>query len=58
METYRRLEDSVVYQELCCRHVEIDNGMERTLEKLLPESDRRRALRPCGRSCGLCILAV
>ena len=37
MEAYRRLEDGVVYQE-CIRML---NGMERTLEKQLPESDRR-----------------
>jgi hypothetical protein len=37
MQAYRRLEDLVVYQE--CPGVL--NGMERTLEKQLPESDRR-----------------
>ena len=35
METFRRLEDLVVYQE-CIR---MPNGMERMLEKQLPESD-------------------
>jgi hypothetical protein len=38
METYRRLEDLVVYQKRCRLHIEIG---ERTLEKQLPESDRR-----------------
>jgi hypothetical protein len=38
MEAFRRLEDVVVYQE-CLRML---NGMERTLEKQLPDSDRRR----------------
>jgi hypothetical protein len=38
MEKYRRLEDLVVYQKLCRLHIEID---ERTIEKQLPESDRR-----------------
>jgi hypothetical protein len=38
MEAYRRLEDVVVYQG-CIRML---NGMERSLEKQLPESDRRR----------------
>ena len=37
MEAYRRLEDGVVYQE-CIRML---NGMEGTLERQLPESDRR-----------------
>ena len=37
MQTYRRLEDLVVYQE-CIRLL---NGIERSLEKRLPESDRR-----------------
>jgi hypothetical protein len=37
MDAYRRLEGVVVYQE-CLRML---NGMERTLEKQLPESDRR-----------------
>jgi hypothetical protein len=38
MEAYRWLEDGVVYQG-CIRML---NGMERSLEKQLPESDRRR----------------
>jgi len=38
MDAYRRLEDVVVYQE-CLRML---NGMERSLEKQLPEPDRRR----------------
>ena len=64
METYRRLEDLVVYQKLCRLHmahlkghetqttyegdrsryqecIRMLNGMERTLEKQLPEADRR-----------------
>ena len=47
MESYRRLEDLVVYQtyeEVRARYPEcirMLNGMERTLEKQLPELDRR-----------------
>ena len=47
MESYRRLENLVVYQtyeEYRVRYQEcirMLNGMERTLEKQLPESDRR-----------------
>jgi len=37
MEAYRRIEELVVFQE-CIRML---NGMERTLEKQLPEPDRR-----------------
>ena len=37
MQSYRRLENLVVYQEC----IWMLNGMKRTREKQLPESDRR-----------------
>jgi len=43
-KTYMDVEDVEVYQRLCRLHIEVCdllNGLEKSLEKNLPESDRR-----------------